>query len=217
MKPELSLWDPNSNNLLGWWEEFWASRTEPYGPPSTSLIAIIESEVKRLLPREIYAVDIASGNGRYAIPLAKLGCDVTAVEWAESGASTIRNGAEANNITIRIEQSDYTKVCHDKRDFHIVVCSGLLEEIDSAHHPTVVEGFANWTRPGGLAIIKYCLELEGRGTLVEDESVEHMLRKHGMEILTADERRAIKTSAATKIGSRTGTVIARRSRIGGEV
>lgn len=175
------------------------------------------SEVERLLPLPILAADIASGNGRYAIPMAKLGCEVTAIEWTESGISTIMHRAKTNGVDIVIEQSDYTKACHEERDFHIVVCSGLLEEIDKSFHPAVIEGFANWTRPGGLTIIKYCLELEGRGSLVEDDFVEHMLRKQGMEVLLVDEKPAMKTSAATNMGLRTGTVIARRCCAGDSV
>lgn len=203
-------WFPDAGDLKGWWEDFWEHRDLPFGGPSKNLFPIIAEEIQARAGNSISAIDIASGNGRYAVPMAQLGCTVTALEWTESGAERIRNIALSRGLQINIDKADYIKACIENRSYDLVVCSGLLEEIDPVHHHDVLVGFCRWTSPGGMATIKYCLELEGRGQLVEAGIAERVLLKEGMKIVSADEQHKMKISAATKMGSRTGTVIARQ-------
>lgn len=210
MKRNRQDWLPDSQNLHGWWESFWDQRTEPFGPPSKNLMPFISDEVAKRQSKTLSAVDIASGNGRYAVPMARLGCQVTALEWTECGIDQIRALALKEGVSVQVEKSDYTRSCHEKRTYDLVVCSGLLEEIDPKHHLDVARGFAAWTAPKGISVIKYCLELEGRGVLVESGLVERVFRDSEMEIVFSNEQENMKTSQATGMGSRTGTVIARK-------
>ena len=203
-------WNPNPKDLKGWWERFWSDRQVPFGGPSRNLLPVISAEILSRKGATLSAVDIGSGNGRYAIPMAELGCSVTALEWTKSGADRVQEMSNNKSVHVDIDRVDYTEACLDHREYDLVVCSGLLEEIDSADHINAITGFARWTSRGGLAVIKYCLELEGRGQLVDAGLTESVLRDQGMHIVSVREEKTMKTSAATKMGIRTGTVIARQ-------
>jgi len=205
-------WFPDEKNLKGWWEDFWGNRETPFGGPSKNLFPTIAEEISDRRGEVLSAIDIASGNGRYAIPMAELGCNVTAFEWTDSGAKRIRELAEDRGLQIKVDQADFTSACFENRSYDLVVCSGLLEEIDPIHHVNAVTSFCRWTSPGGMSAIKYCLELEGRGQLVEAGLTERILRDEGMDIISSFEQEKLKISLATKMGSRTGTVIARQPR-----
>ena len=202
-------WLPVKSELHEWWQIFWLNKTQPFGDPSKKLMEVIETEITGR-SGFLSAIDIASGNGRYAIPLAKLGCQVTALEWTEAGINEIRKRAAIERITVRCEQADFVRECNSDRQYEILVCSGLLEEIDPSHHIKVIRGFSRWTAKGGVSIIKYCHEIQGRGTLVPEDFVGPILEAEGMRIEFLHENRNLRRSNATGLFTRTGTVVARK-------
>jgi cyclopropane fatty-acyl-phospholipid synthase-like methyltransferase len=202
-----------------WWENFWNTESADYGAPSKTLLER-SSEFFEQLKKDTAsptAVDIGSGNGRYAIPLAKRGYITDALELTSAGVERLRRTAELEGVVINARQGDFTTCYLEPRQYNLVISSGLIEEVDPAHHKNLVTGFQNWTAPGGYALIKYCLEIKGRGQLVEDGLVPKLFRHPGWEILYVEEEQNMHPSKAqfTQQGQidseiRTGTVIARK-------
>ena len=61
-----------------WWNQFWADKSKNYGVPNKELLRYAKQFIDNQ-EQELTAVDIASGNGRYAIELAKMGYKTDAI------------------------------------------------------------------------------------------------------------------------------------------
>ena len=197
-----------------WWDDFWQDPSRNYGPPNETLIQY--SREFKNGRKSLTAVDIASGDGRYALPLSKMGYETTAIDFSSNGIKRIQDLAERERIKVEVKLGDFIKLCKDEQKFDLVVCSGLLEEVGPNYHKNVVNGFMNWTKPEGLNIIKYCLEIKGRGQFVEDDLIPTLYENSEWKIVfQEEERRLRKSKAVNTINNRhidsfirTGTVIA---------
>lgn len=69
------------------YEQYFSTRLydRRYPRPNRRTLAILS----RSLPAGSTVIDIGAGNGRYALPLARMGCDVVAVEPSEAGRARI--------------------------------------------------------------------------------------------------------------------------------
>lgn len=192
-----------------WWDNFWENASQHFGAPSETLLRYAREFNKDGLG--LRAIDIASGNGRYAIPLAKMGYEVHALEFSKTGARRILNAAKDEGVEVFVDNDDFLKACSENRQYDLVLCSGFLEEISPEDYTKAVEGFMNWTKPGGLNIIKYCLEVIDRGVLVEPDLVPGLYTNANWSILFFEQEKDLRETKATisferKI--RTETVIA---------
>ncbi|MEK7526727.1 MAG: class I SAM-dependent methyltransferase [Patescibacteria group bacterium] len=177
-----------------WWEDFWLKHNEGYGAPNEKLLGFASDFIKGR--QGLTAVDIASGDGRYAIPLAKMGYIVDAIEYAETGVQRIKDNALKAGVEINTFQADFIQQAKGKKQYDLVLSSGLLEEIDQKYHKEVVEGFMNWTKPQGLNIIKFCLWIKGRGYLTQRNLVKPLYEKAGWKIMFFDTPTEIQQSKA---------------------
>jgi len=71
-----------------WWECFWYDPAKNFGPPRKELVDLIVGEGNR--KEKLTVVDVASGDGRYAVSIAKAGCEVEAVELTTTGVERIK-------------------------------------------------------------------------------------------------------------------------------
>ena len=190
-----------------WWDLFWTDElAKGFGKPSKSLLKFIPP------PRlGATAIDIASGNGRYAIELAKLGYLTTVLELTDAGLNGISQLAKARGLEIASMQGDFIELRNEKYCYDLIVCSGLLEEIPKSSHKQVVTGFLNWTKPGGLVISRYCLEIVGRGILVDDDATIKYFSPESWDIVFYKELKEIKPSKGG-FDIRHGTIIAQRKK-----
>ncbi|RGC68149.1 Methyltransferase domain protein [Micromonospora sp. MW-13] len=207
MTTRVALWPPDPSRPAQWWDEFWAQRDQDFGPPSERVVELAE---EFLAARgAATAVDVASGNGRYAVPLARMGYAVTAIEYTSSGAARIRDAATAQGVRLAVEQGDFLVLGARPRPFDLVLSSGLLEEVPAGDQLRALEGYVRWTAPHGRNIVKYCLEIDGRGPLVADGLVPRFYERLGWDLRLVRENQAMKPSRAG-IVLRTGTVAADR-------
>jgi cyclopropane fatty-acyl-phospholipid synthase-like methyltransferase len=177
-----------------WWEDFWIQHNKGYGGPNEKILGFANDFIKD--KKNLTAIDIASGDGRYAIPLAKMGYIVDAIEYADSGVKRIKDNATSAGLSVNAIQGDIIELCQEKKQYDLVLSSGLLEEIDQKYHEQVVNGFINWTKPGGLNIIKYCLWIKGRGVLTKTDFVKPIYEKVGWNILSFETPSEIQKSNA---------------------
>ncbi|USN56599.1 MAG: hypothetical protein H6766_06270 [Candidatus Peribacteria bacterium] len=83
-----------SNRTKNRWEDFWNDVDNSYGAPNKKILDIAQEYYQQQSSNNnLTTVDIASGNGRYAIEIAKIGYVVDAIEYADTGVERIRNNA----------------------------------------------------------------------------------------------------------------------------
>lgn len=207
-----------SGRTQDWWEDFWKKKSNEYGAPNEKFLAYAEEYfLNNSAESKLDAVDIASGNGRYAIELAKIGYRVDALEYAQSGVDRISEAARAAGVEVNAHQGDFTILCSEYRGYDLVLSSGLLEEIAKDHHESAIIGYQNWTKVGGLNMIKYCLEISGRGQLVEEDFVKKFYDNDSWEIIFYKEKPKLSHSKASinftdevDAWIRTGTLVAKK-------
>jgi cyclopropane fatty-acyl-phospholipid synthase-like methyltransferase len=202
-----------------WWEDFWKNPLCDYGDPGKSLLKFavefyLVSKKENIKPK---AVDIGSGNGRYAVPLAEIGYVTDAIELTSSGVERILKAAEQNKVTINAIQGDFTEMWQMQKDYDLVLSSGLLEEVAPIHHKNIIQGYKNWVRKSGYLLIKYCLEIKGRGQLVEDRLPPDSFDDPGWKMIYVSEEKKTHPSRAkftkkNEIDSavRTGTLVVQK-------
>lgn len=86
-----------------WWDERFKSRENELMPPEIKLKSDLNyfAECNRIL-------DIACGDGRNAIYLAKLGHEVYAVDFSEEGLNRLKSFARSEGLVIKTKQVDLT-------------------------------------------------------------------------------------------------------------
>jgi 2-polyprenyl-3-methyl-5-hydroxy-6-metoxy-1,4-benzoquinol methylase len=197
-----------------WWNEFWSDPQQHFGPARQELIDIAVAEAED--PSAITIVDIASGNGRYAVPFAVAGMRTTAIEKSPVACGVIQERATNNGVAIDIIGGDFLSLPNEKTNhgFNVVFSSGLLEEVAAEHQPAVVEKVQSITRPCGLLMLKFCLEIQDRGVTVEDDSVLPLFKKDEWTVVRHDVDKHVRESIATidfENRLRTELIIARKS------
>jgi SAM-dependent methyltransferase len=107
-----------------------------------------EEFIARLaLPAGTRVLDIATGTGNLAIPLARSGCIVTGVDIAPNLLEQARERAAAENLTIQFDEGDAEALTYANGSFDaIVTMFGAM----FAPRPAVVAAeFARVLKPGG--------------------------------------------------------------------
>jgi SAM-dependent methyltransferase len=203
----LTQWPPDPSRPAEWWNEFWSNEQQDFGVPSERVLGYAQEFLGETGSKS--AVDVASGNGRYALPLAAMGYAVTAVESAPAAVARIRAAAGRSALPVKVVAGDFFQLASDPLAFDLVLSSGLLEEVPLDRHLPALEGYVGWTAPAGRNIVKYCLEIAGRGQLVPDGMVPEFYRRLGWRVLCVRENQNMKPSRAG-IVLRTGLVVAER-------
>lgn len=86
-----------------WWDERFKSRENELMPPETKLKSDLKyfAESNRIL-------DLAYGDGRNAVYLAKLGHEVYAVDFSKEGLNRLKSFARLEGLVIKTKQVDLT-------------------------------------------------------------------------------------------------------------
>ena len=98
-----------------------------------------------LLPAKGRALDVAAGEGRNAVFLARHGLEVEAVDISEVGLEKAQRLAEAAGVTIRTIVADLEDYSIPKQRYDVVVVINYLER-------DLIDDLKSALRPGGLVI-----------------------------------------------------------------
>ncbi len=98
-----------------------------------------------LLPAKGRALDVAAGEGRNAVFLARHGLEVEAVDISEVGLEKAQRLAEAAGVTIRTIVADLGDYSIPKQRYDVVVVINYLER-------DLIDDLKSALRPGGLVI-----------------------------------------------------------------
>jgi 2-polyprenyl-3-methyl-5-hydroxy-6-metoxy-1,4-benzoquinol methylase len=194
-----------------WWDSFWRDSTHSFGAPTETLISY--AKILKNNHSQITAIDVGSGNGRYAVPLAKLGYKTSAIEIAQSGINRILEYAKKENVSVNVEKADFVDVCGEKRKYDLVLSSGLIEVIPKQHQVKAIEGLISWVKPGGVIILKYCNEIGDVGEVVKVDALKLFTAHKKLRILHFDFDRQLRQTKS-RLGFwntiRTTTIVAEK-------
>lgn len=100
-------------------------------------------------------LDCGGGSGTYAVPLAKLGADVTVVDISADALATLSRRAGEAGVADLVHPVQGDAEALDELvpagSFDLVMAHGILEAVDDA--PTAFAGIAAAVRPGGLVSV----------------------------------------------------------------
>jgi 2-polyprenyl-3-methyl-5-hydroxy-6-metoxy-1,4-benzoquinol methylase len=147
-----------------WDERYRDARSSGSGPDAglwaTQPHAQLQQVAGPLTPGK--ALDVATGDGRNAIWLARRGWQVTAVDFSAEGLDIARSRAEAEGVSIEWQLGDATNWEPD-RTFDLVTITYL--HLDEAANAAVIRRASQWVSPGGtLLVIGHDKENLVRGT-----------------------------------------------------
>jgi len=125
--------------------------------------------------------------------------------------------AQQKNVQVKAEQGDFTKLWNTEKNYDVVISAGLVEEIDPISHENIIQGYKNWTRVGGYILLKYCLEIAGRGKLIERGLIPKLFTNEKWKLIFWEEgtemhpsRAKYTTENGTDSAVMTGTLVAQR-------
>ncbi len=188
-----ALFDQRLANFRQWQETPWGRLR----------YAIVEANVVRHLddrPRQV--LDVAGGNGRDAVRLARRGHHVTVVDVAPVSLEGAKELAAEQGVAERVEVREGD--AHDvpslfpDRDFDLMLCHNLLQYVPD--RATVVKALTQRLRPGGLlsvvgpnahavpmeAAVRE-LDLDAALKAVDAKSKPNQVYGQDIPVLTADE------------------------------
>lgn len=104
------------------------------------------------IPAQARVLDIGVGQGRNALPLARLGCQVTGIDTSETAVTQVNDMAQAVGLPLQAKL-----VCFEEFEpadpFDVVLCFGLLQMLPPARAASLVERLRRWTRSGGTLFL----------------------------------------------------------------
>jgi S-adenosylmethionine-dependent methyltransferase len=114
-------------------------------------------EQVRLPGRPVRVLDCGGGSGRFAVPLAQLGAEVTVVDVSVDALATLhRRAAEAEvgaSITAVQGEVEALDEVVARATFDLVLAHAVLESVDSAER--ALTAVASAVRPGGLVSVLF--------------------------------------------------------------
>ncbi len=132
------------------------------GEPAQFLVENID-----LLPRG-RALDIAMGNGRNTIYLAKMGFQVEGVDASQQAVEEALVRARAEGVSIQTCVEDLEKIPYlDEEVYDLVICFNYLQR-------SLMPQLRNWVKPGGMVV--YETFIVDQAQFGRPRNPDHLLR-----------------------------------------
>ncbi|HUG39708.1 MAG TPA: class I SAM-dependent methyltransferase [Longimicrobiales bacterium] len=137
------------------WEAAYRADARPFGPLSVEILELLDR-----LPRGARVLDLGAGDGRNAIPLARAGHRVTAVDRSRWALAALRRAAIRAGCATRTDQplgmeiveADLATFC-PLDDYDLVIAHGVLHLLSPTECTGLLERVRRHTRPGGWHVI----------------------------------------------------------------
>lgn len=130
----------SSEEDRGRWDRIFNTETYVYGKEPSRFLR----EHLDLLPKG-RALDIAMGEGRNAVFLAKRGFKVEGVDYSDVALRKASRLAKENQVSIQTINADLTRYSIPKRTYEVIVNIHF-------HEPTLVDKIKEGLKPGGVVV-----------------------------------------------------------------
>lgn len=133
-------------------EPFWekAYRTgasDPFGGASPEIL-----ELLTWLPAGSSVLDLGCGAGRNALPLARAGMKLTAVDVSEAACAMITKIAAESSLPISVVQEDL-RTFDFTEQYDVVIAHGILHLLPAAERLQLLDRIKARTRPNGANVV----------------------------------------------------------------
>lgn len=146
------------------YDTLYKSTPNALGPPTAVILEWFQSLQKSRLS----ILDIGCGQGRDAIPLARLGHQIVGVDISANGVSQMKADAQKDNLDITGHVADIRDY-RPERSFDVVLIDRTLHMLDAHEMNQVFDGLLDAVRPHG-----YCLLVDEPSNMLGFQSVaEH--------------------------------------------
>ncbi|MCA9670344.1 MAG: methyltransferase domain-containing protein [Myxococcales bacterium] len=125
------------------WDARYSTGDYVYGAQPAPLLV----EQRALLPDGGRALDIACGEGRNAVYLAKQGFEVDAIDISAVGLRKARELAEGNGVEIRVGLHDLEQGSLPEGPFDVVLCIHYKQR-------DLVDAISEALAPGGVLVVE---------------------------------------------------------------
>jgi SAM-dependent methyltransferase len=163
----------------------WEGRYADRAPAGIAAATELLTRHRQLLPASGYALDVACGDGRHALWLARQGFTVDAIDIAHSALSRLTDLARREGLAVRAVQADLEHFDLAAARYAVVVNTRYLQR-------SLLPALRRGLRPGGVVAFETFLREQAR--IGHPRNPDYLLeagelRSHfaGLEILVDQE------------------------------
>ena len=135
-------------NREPFWEKAYRTGTsDPFGDASPEIL-----ELLTWLPVGSSVLDLGCGAGRNALPLARAGMTVTAVDVSQAACAMMTQIAAESSLPISVVQRDlrtYDFIDH----YDVVIAHGILHLLPTTERAQLLKRMQSHTRPSGANVV----------------------------------------------------------------
>lgn len=130
-----------------WEQAYRDGQTDPFGTASPEIL-----ELLTVLREGAAVLDLGCGAGRNALPLARAGMAVTAIDCSRAGCSMLRKTAEQESLSIRVVEGDIRQHAFSGL-YDAIILHGVLHLLPRSDRTTLLDKVKAATAPGGLNVV----------------------------------------------------------------
>ena len=104
------------------------------------------------IPAGARVLDIGAGQGRNTLPLARSGCQVTALDPSAVALAAVAKRAAAEDLTVEMVAQDFMDY-EPTGNFDVILCFGLIQILNYQQCASLVTRLHQWLKSGGTLFL----------------------------------------------------------------